>query len=312
MNEFGDPGQQPMDNPRRRWGWSDTPPTRWPHELLQSRQPQPSGRASWYATSPDDRSLQMRVVWNGWSDEVAGARIWDTYPQTDSAARPAGRLAAEVRQAFAQFLADEITAAVWPVPSAGPTFPASHAEMLALAEELLDPRILAAKLVAATVRVAAVHAGIPSPVAQVMGQAAGDLFLSLVSPDPDARKVQAVQYVDLTVSAENGSVLDSPALPQIADGEIADVLDSLLGPDDLTPAAPNRPAPQPDDLTPAAPNRPAPQPDDLTPAAPNRPAPQPDEQGPAEPKPPPREPDELRPAEPKPAPPVDDGFGFGP
>jgi hypothetical protein len=247
-----------MDNRPYGWGRGDTPPIRWPHELLQDRQQQLSGQASRYAASPDDRPVQVRVVWNGWSGEVEGVRLRDSYRRTERAVRPTGRLAAEVRQAFARFLAEDIVAAVWPVPSTGMSPPAGNAEMLALAEGLLDPRILAAKLVEATVQVAAVHAGIPPLVARVMGQAAGDLFLSLVSPDPDARKVEAVQYVDLTLSAKDGAVLDSPALPEIATGEIADVINWLLGPDDLRPAEPNRPPPEPDDLRPAEPNRPPP------------------------------------------------------
>jgi hypothetical protein len=279
-----------MDNPPRRWGRSDTPPPRWLSELLQDEQQLPSGKASWYATSPDGRSV--RVVWNGWS--VEGARIRDTYRQTDRTVRPTGRLAAEVRQAFAEFLAEEIVAAVWPVPSTGMSLPATNAEMLSLAEELLDPRILAAKLIEATVQVAAVHAGIPPPVARVMGQAAGKLFLQLVSPDPDARKVEAVQYVDLIVSAKDGSVLDSPALPQIAAGETADVINRLLGPDDLRPDDPTQLPAKPSGLWPDDPTQLPAKPGGLWSDDPTRPA----------------KPGGLRPDEPKPPPPVDEGFGF--
>jgi hypothetical protein len=250
MNESPTQGQQPADNPRpwlRRPGPVDPglpgtrPPIRRPHELLQSRQQQPSGRASWHATSPDDRRVQVRIVWDGRTGEIEGVRVRNPDGRTYTSVRPTERLAADVRQAFAHFLAEDIVAAVWHVPSTGTGLPASSAELLTIAEELLDPRLLAAELVRITVQVAAVHAGL-APIARVMGQAAQDLFTSLLGPDPEARKVQAVQYADLTLSAEDGSVIFSPSLPEIADSAAADVIDKLLSPDNLSPGARNRPS----------------------------------------------------------------------
>ena len=87
----------------------------------------------------------------------------------------------------------------------------------------------------------------------VMGQAAGDLFTELSSPDPNASKVQAVQYVDFALSVEDGSLINSPAPPQIATAETANAIDELLGPD-----APAHPAPaEPAHPAPAEPGNPS-------------------------------------------------------
>ena len=119
-----------------------------------------------------------------------------------------------------------------------------------------------------------------------MGQAAGDLFTELSSPDPNASKVQAVQYVDFALSVEDGSLINSPAPPEIATAETADAIDELLGPDapahpapaetaDPAPAEPAHPAPaEPADPAPAEPADPAPaEPADPAPAEPAHPAP---------------------------------------
>ena len=217
------------------------------------------------------------MAWNGWDYQIEGAGIGNPGEQPSTSVRPTGRLGAEVRQAFAEFLAENIVAAVWPVPSTGLRPPGSSAELLNVAEELLDPRLLAAELVRATVQVAAFHAGIPLPVARVMGQFAKDVFGSMVSPDPDAGKVRALQYVDLIFSAEDGSLLNNPALPQIAVEGTADVIDRLLGPDapgSPSPAKPGRPPAPADAARPSAiPAHPAKQPP-ARPAAPG-PPPQP-------------------------------------
>jgi hypothetical protein len=171
------------------------------------------------------------MVWDGSTGEVEVVGIENPDGQTYTNVRPAETLATEAREAFGHLLAEEIVAAVWPDPSAGMCPPASSAELLTVTEDLLDPQLLAARLVGAIVQVAAVHAGILAPAARVMGQAARELFLSLSGPDPNARKAQAVQYVDLTLSAEDGSLIKSPALREIAAGETADVIDKLLDPD---------------------------------------------------------------------------------
>ena len=165
-------------------------------------------------------------------------RLRNVNTQAESTVRPTGRLVADVRRAFAQVLAEQIVAAVWPAPVTGMSSPASSAELLDVSEEALDPGLLAVEVVRVTVQIAAVHAGIPPVVARVMGQAAGDLFTELSSPDPDAGKVQAVQYVDLALSAADGSLINSPTLPQIVTEETANVIDELLGP--KVPASPVR------------------------------------------------------------------------
>jgi hypothetical protein len=246
-NESADPGQQPRHDPRRRVPGRRLPPPTPP--IRPEAQPRPAAPRPEPRRPPADGPVQLRMVWDGWTGEVEGVRIERPDGRTYIARRPAETPAAEVREAFAHVLAEDIVAAVWPDPSAGMFPPASGAELLTVTEDLLDPQLLAARLVGASVQVAAVHAGIPAPVARVMGQAARELFLSFSGPDPNARKVQAVRYVDLTLSAEYGSLINSPALPEIATGETADVIDRLLRPTarspvrDPTPQPPPRPRP---------------------------------------------------------------------
>jgi hypothetical protein len=252
MNEFVDPSQQPADNPRRRsakWfpepddaPWSGVPPP--PATRPEVTPARPGGSPG--PSSP--ATQQVRLVWNDWPGEIGGVGVWNantqsydsvwrtrTPPTPGAPARPGtveDRLAREVRQAFADFLAEEIRAAVCPAPRPeGMRPPGSSAELFTVVEDLLDPRLLAAELIRATVQVAALHAGIPQPVAGWMGQAAKNWFLSRSKPDPDASKVQAVQAaVDLALSAENGSVTNSPAVCKIAVDEIVGIVKRLLGP----------------------------------------------------------------------------------
>ena len=168
MNEFVDPSQQPTDNPRR---WSakwfpepdDSRRSNVPPPPLSELDVTPAAPAAQPDRSPLPTDLDVTpaapadrpppilvwVVWYGGTGEVAGARVWNPKRQADRSVRPTGTFAVEVRQAFAQFLAEDIIAAIWPVPHAGMSSPASNSEMLNLAEKLLDPRILAAKLVEA-------------------------------------------------------------------------------------------------------------------------------------------------------------------
>jgi hypothetical protein len=262
MNELPGPGQQPADNLPP---WSPMPSPAYPDDLPSTVLP----------------PVQVRLVWNGWPGPIEGVRVCNVNTRTPSiSVRLTGSVATDVCQAFAEFLADSIVDAVRPVPSTGMAPPDSSAELLAVAEELRDPRILAGKLVGAAVQVAAVHAGIPLPVARVMGKAAQDLLISLLSPDPDANKVEAVQYVDLLLSAGNGSLINRPALREVVVGETADVIDKLLDPDGRQ--LPQGPAPAPPspkhtravgDLRPAAPasNPPAPRQDHTDAARPASP-----------------------------------------
>jgi hypothetical protein len=97
-------------------------------------------------------------------------------------------------------------------------------------------------------------ARIPSPVARWLGQGERDLFHSLVSPDPGARKVRNVQHVDLTLSGEDVFVVDSPALPHIVVGKIADAINVLLVPARPDPFLPAKISPL-YDMEPASPVR---------------------------------------------------------
>jgi hypothetical protein len=195
--------------------------------------------SDWWLWFSDNGPVQVRLVWSGWPGEIEGVRVRKVNTQTYSSVRPTERLAADIRKAFAHFVAEDIVAAVWPAPGTGTGPPASSAELLNVTEELLDPRLLAAEVIRVIVQIAAVHAGIPPFVARVMGQAAGDLFTELSSPDPDASKVQARQYVDLALSAaQDESLISRSALPQIA----TDAIDELLGPDAPASPTPGEPA----------------------------------------------------------------------
>jgi hypothetical protein len=156
------------------------------------------------------------MVWNGWTGGIERVRRWDASTPSYNSVRPTETLAEDVRQAFAHVLAEEIIAAAWHVPSG--------AEPLTVVEELLDPRLLAARLVEVTVQAAAFHVGILPPADQAMGGIAREFFISLSEAGRDARKVQAVRYMDLAFSAEDGSLLNSPALREIAVDETADAI----------------------------------------------------------------------------------------
>jgi hypothetical protein len=205
-------------------------------------QPQPSG--SWRVPDArlwfsDNGPVWVRLVWSGRSGEIEEVRVRNVKTQAYSSVRPTERLAADIGEAFARFVAEDIVAAVCPASGTGMGPPVSGAELLDVTEGLLDPRLLVAEVVRLAVQVAAVHAGIPPFVARLMGQAAGDLFTKLAGPDPDASQVQAVQYVDFALSAaENGSLISRPALPQIAAAATANAINKPLGPD-----APESPSP---------------------------------------------------------------------
>jgi hypothetical protein len=81
-------------------------------------------------------------------------------------------------------------------------------------------------------------------IARELGQAEQALFGSLASLGPGPRTVRDVQYVDFTLAAGDGFVVDSPALPQIAVGKTADAINVLLIPA-LSDRAPD-PDPDPD------------------------------------------------------------------
>jgi hypothetical protein len=276
MNESGRPKPSSWVNKPKR------PPVRWPppppddpfDSLLPQPQPSRSRRtADWRPWFSANGPVWVRLVWSGRSGEIEGVRVRNANTQTYSSVRPTDRLAADIREAFAHFIAEDIVAAAWPASGTGVGPPTSSAELLNVTEELLDPRLLAAEVIRVIVQIAAVHAGIPPFVARVMGQAAGDLFTELASPDPDASKVQAVQYADFALSVEDGSLINSPALPQIATAETANAIDELLRPDapeNPSPARPARPSDEParPAWPPGEPARPARPPDE--PARPAR------------------------------------------
>lgn len=243
MNTSGGSSERPLP-----WGlgWPSPPARRRsPNPLSRVRPPRPFDVGGVRRERP---GYQVRVIRNAWTGEIVGVRIWNPDTRAYNSTRPTGANAAEARQAFARFLGT--AAAAWPGPGPGMQPPASGDELLALGEMLLDPRMLVVNLVGAAVQVAALHAGIPLLVAQAMGRLAGDEVGKLLGPDPAAGKLQALQVVDLTLSADNRAVIES-ALRETTDMTV-DAIDKLLSPDD-PPLDAWRPSPTTEPLRKSAP-----------------------------------------------------------
>ena len=81
----------------------------------------------------------------------------------------------------------------------------------------------------------------PLAVARVIGKAAQDLCGEILKPDPDAREVRAVQYLDFTFSAATGSWTSSSGLQQIVADDTATVINRLLGPEGRQTSPPPSP-----------------------------------------------------------------------
>ena len=214
MTEFVDPSQQPADNPSRRSEWIRVSDSHLP--VLEPPLDED------YVIDLARPSRQVRVVWDDRTGEIGAAGVWNAKAQAYDTVRPTGGRAAEVREAFADFLAEGVVDEIWPVSSTGMRPPASS-ELLTVAKRLLDPRQLAAGLIGATVQVAAVHAGIQLSAARSMGKSAKAWFAALSSPR------QGVQYADLVLSV-GGSLTNDPALQDAAADQLADAIDELLGP----------------------------------------------------------------------------------
>lgn len=172
-----------------------------------------------------------RVVRNAWTGEIEGIGVWNPSTWSYDVVRPTGTFAAEVRETFARLIAEALVDAIWPV-SGTLRPPASGGELLTIAEALLDPRILVAKVAGAVAEVAALHAGFPPVVARVIGQVVEDWCYGLLSQDdPDVGKARAVQYFDFTFSATTGSLINCSALHQSVVDQTADAITKLLRPD---------------------------------------------------------------------------------
>ena len=102
-------------------------------------------------------------------------------------------------------------------------------------------------------------AGMSSPVIRELGLAESNWFLPLWGPGPPGPyMVRDVQYLDFTLSAEDGFAVDSPALPHIAVDKTADAINVLL--------VPARPDPDPFSFSPVKEIRPARKPEPGSPA----------------------------------------------
>jgi hypothetical protein len=200
-------------------------PGTWPHDVAVNEVGLGTGEV-W----PNDDPT-CRVVRNAWTGEIEGIGVWNPSTWTYDVVRPTGTFAAEIRETFARLIAEGLVEAIWPV-SGTMRPPASPEELFTIAEALLDPGILVAKLAGAVAEVAALHAGFPPVVARVIGQAVQDWFHALLSQDdPDVGKERAVQYFDFTFSATTGSLINCSALHQTVVDQTADAITKLLGPD---------------------------------------------------------------------------------
>jgi len=135
--------------------------------------------------------------------------------------------------------------AIYVLLDRAPRFPAAPARVVPAAPARVVPAAPARVVPAAPARVVPAaparpdtpvrvrlvwDARIRSPVTRELGQAGQDLFRALVNPDPGAREVPDVQDADSTLSAGDGFVVNSPALPRIAVGKTADAINVLLVP----------------------------------------------------------------------------------
>lgn len=124
-------------------------------------------------------------------------------------------------------------------------------------EVLRDPRMIMPLTIAAVVQVAAVHAGIPIPMAKLIGDAAGKLGQRLLAAEPGRGRDTGVYYVDFDYDTGTCRTQpDDPAIQKASRASRGDAVGELIGPrrDRTTRAALDSPASrQADPGTPAAP-----------------------------------------------------------
>lgn len=253
MNEFPDSGHQPTDNPRRQARWSDTPTFREPAKPARPaaaprREPvQPAAPANPRRPAaprrkpaqppapppPADPPVQVRIVWDAGIPppvarelEQAERDLFRSRVSPDPGARKVRDFTLSAGDGFLVDIPGRPQIAVGKIADA-------IYMLLGGASRWVDrvPPVVPARpgLPDTPVRVRIVwDAGITFPVVRELGQAEWDLFRARVRPDPGARKVPDVRRVNFTLSAGDGFVVDSPALPRIAVGKIADAINLLL------------------------------------------------------------------------------------
>jgi hypothetical protein len=112
-------------------------------------------------------------------------------------------------------------------------------------EVLRDPRMIVPLTIAAVAQVAAVHAGIPTPVAKLIGDAAGKLSQRLLTAESGRDADPAVRYGDFDYDIATGRTWpDDPEIKRADRASRHDAIDGLLDPrrDAATRAARGTPA----------------------------------------------------------------------
>jgi hypothetical protein len=209
MNEFADQGHCPPDDPRTLAPASPAPLPRPPDPPVRVRIAWDAGISSPVARGlgQNDRNLYRALM-----SPDSGA--WKVRDDTKSAGdgfvldTPAqSQIAVRKSEDVIMVLLGQVP---WPTDWVG-----------------LVPAAPARPDMPVRVRIVC-EAGITPPPARGLGQAERNLFRSLASLGPGPGRVRDVQYVDFTLAAGNGFVVDSPELPQIAVGKTADAINVLL------------------------------------------------------------------------------------
>ena len=83
----------------------------------------------------------------------------------------------------------------------GANLPAEGAELLSLAQELTEPRLLVCRVVGVMAQIAAAHVGFAPVIAEAIGRLAASVASRLTEAEPESPGMRALQYADVTFSA---------------------------------------------------------------------------------------------------------------
>lgn len=171
---------------------------------------EPGAEPLWSLTSP-----ACRVICLAGTDEIKSVAVWQP-GHGYWAVRPDGAQL-EVIRVFAKQVADGVVASVWPggtgaggagVDLGGASLPAEGAELLSLAQELAEPRLLICRVVGVMAQIAAAHVGFPSLAAEAIGRLAGSLASRLTEPEPESGGMRALHCADVTFSVTEDLTVD--------------------------------------------------------------------------------------------------------
>ena len=238
MNEFPGPGQQPAGNPRR-------PPTRSERDetIRKGQEEEKEERARRQAVLADG-PVRVRIVWDaGMSSPVArglGQAERDWFRSLVGPGPGAWKVRDVTKSALEGFVLDSPAQHQIAVQKIANTMIVFLGQAPRLADRGPFAAAPAPRDTPPGVRLVW-DVGMSSPATRKLGMAERDWFGSVRGPGPPGpHRVRDVQYLDFTLSAEDGFVVDSPALPHIAVDKTADEINVLL-----VPARPRDPLPFP-------------------------------------------------------------------